>query len=229
MKFATRISSIRRRAWKQWRSCSADSACDVGDSLASSRAGGVDPLAAPLAAPRSPGAAPASRSRGRGGVRAARRRSPRPAARGRGRSARRRTARARGASGRARPPCAGARRGSPTNSRRARLNRTGSRACGQWPDALEGEQPPPVDPGERARRPRAARSRPRRRGSTSTGQRTRGAELAASVPRQSPASSGGDQRVGVGLERPADAVLDLLGRVRLGEHLVEEELERNPR
>ena len=33
-----------------------------------------------------------------------------------------------------------------------------------------------------------------------------------------------DQRLGVGLERPAHRVLDLSGRVRLGEHLAEEEL-----
>ena len=33
------------------------------------------------------------------------------------------------------------------------------------------------------------------------------------------------QRLGCGLQPPADSVLDLLGRVRLGEHLREEELQ----
>ena len=45
MKFATRISSIRRQAWKQCRSCSADSDSMCADSLARQRARGVDPLA----------------------------------------------------------------------------------------------------------------------------------------------------------------------------------------
>ena len=40
MKFATRISSIRRIAWKQCRSCSADSDSMCADSLASSALAG---------------------------------------------------------------------------------------------------------------------------------------------------------------------------------------------
>ena len=52
MKFATRISSIRRHAWKQCRSCSADSDSMCDDSFASSRAGRVDALALALQHPR---------------------------------------------------------------------------------------------------------------------------------------------------------------------------------
>src|SRR5262245_3471748 len=40
MKFASRISSIRRIAWKQWRSCSADSLSMCRDSFASSALAG---------------------------------------------------------------------------------------------------------------------------------------------------------------------------------------------
>ena len=48
MKFASRISSIRRIAWKQCRSCSADSLSMWPDSFAEVRAGRMDALAARL-------------------------------------------------------------------------------------------------------------------------------------------------------------------------------------
>ena len=48
MKFASRISSIRRIAWKQCRSCSADSLSMWCDSLARKALAGMDPLAARL-------------------------------------------------------------------------------------------------------------------------------------------------------------------------------------
>ena len=48
MKFASRISSIRRSAWKQCRSCPADSDCDVRGLARQLRARRVDALAARL-------------------------------------------------------------------------------------------------------------------------------------------------------------------------------------
>jgi len=39
------------------------------------------------------------------------------------------------------------------------------------------------------------------------------------------AVDGGDQHLGRGLEAPCHAVLDVLGRVRLGQHVAEEELD----
>ena len=48
MKFASRISSIRRIAWKACRSCSADSVSMWRDSLARCALAGMDPLAARL-------------------------------------------------------------------------------------------------------------------------------------------------------------------------------------
>ena len=60
---------------------------------------------------------------------------------------------------------------------------------------------------------------------TSTGQRTRAPELPASSGRPASAVGVAIERLGRRLEAPADAVLDRLGRVRLGEHLRDEELE----
>ena len=57
---------------------------------------------------------------------------------------------------------------------------------------------------------------------TSTGQRTRAASSRA-VSSSNRAALRRDQRLRRGLQTPADAVLDLLGRVRLGEDLREEE------
>ena len=61
---------------------------------------------------------------------------------------------------------------------------------------------------------------------TSTGHRTRPASSSAVASVEPGRELRRDQRLRRGLERPADAVLDLLGRVRLGEDLREEELER---
>ena len=46
MKFASRISSIRLIAWKQWRSCSADSALDVARLVRKAATGWMNVLAA---------------------------------------------------------------------------------------------------------------------------------------------------------------------------------------
>jgi class 3 adenylate cyclase len=64
MKFATRISSIRRQAWKQCRSCSADSDSMCPDSLARWTLAGWIRSPSGLEHASSPGPAPASRSRG---------------------------------------------------------------------------------------------------------------------------------------------------------------------
>ena len=88
MKLATRISSIRRIAWKQCRSCSPDSRLDVARLAGEVRAGRVDPLAARPRAPRHRVLGqPVDLELGVSG--GARRRSRRRAGRGRARSARR--------------------------------------------------------------------------------------------------------------------------------------------
>ena len=92
MKFAARISSMRRSAWKQWRSCSADSDSKCRGLAGEVGAGGMDPLAFGLEhdGSRDPGRATRSPDRCAGG--AAPGRSPGRAGHGRARSARRRRA-----------------------------------------------------------------------------------------------------------------------------------------
>ncbi len=101
MKFAQRISSIRRIAWNAWRSCSPASRSMCAASLASSALAGWMRLAARCAARSSPAPGRATRSRGPAPGVAARRRSRRRARRDRGRSATRRTALAWGGRARA--------------------------------------------------------------------------------------------------------------------------------
>ena len=114
-----------------------------------------------------------------------------------------------------------------TKSRSSRLTLTGSRACGQWPDALERR---------RARRRSARRARRRDAcgriaSSVAVDHEHRAAHALARARARSSAlaSLGAELRRRSAsrrrLEPPADAVLDLLGRVRLGEDLREEELE----
>ena len=52
------------------------------------------------------------------------------------------------------------------------------------------------------------------------------AQLARAAPRIRPGTSAAISVSAIGVEAPGDAVLDLLGRVRLGEHLREEELDK---
>ena len=230
MKFATRISSIRRIAWKRAGRARRTRARCAPTRWPASALAGWTRSPSRLAAPRSPGAARASRSRGRGAaarsssaIARSRRAWPSPI----GEETIQRPLRRRAA---ARPRRAARRAAArSTNSRSSRLTCTGSRAVRHVAGALERDE----------LRRRSARPAPRRRacgriavvgrrGSTSTGQRDRAQQRRANVlarracraPRVVSA-----QRLGVGLEPPADAVLDLLGRVRLGEHLAEEELE----
>ena len=219
MKLATRISSIRRQAWKQCRSCSADSDSMWRDSLASCAARRVHPLAGGLEhrghrVLREPVDLQVGMQRG-----AARARSRCRAGRGRARSARRGRARA----------C-------------ARLRpRVQLRAAAAGRDELAQQ---PVDPhrvarvravaGALERDERAAghlgelladheRAGPRR--SVAVDHQHRAADPRGTVARTPRASCssrpsyGERERLRRRVEPPADAVLDLLGRVRLGEHL----------
>ena len=176
-------------------------------------------------APASPGAGPASRSAGRGGGRAARRRSRRRAGRGRARSARRRTAR--DGAGRERAPASGAPapagRGTSANPATSRLNRTGSRSDIPCPAPGTVTSVPAVSSATRTPLGRhdlvAVAVHHQHRARHGPAHRLR---LGRAEP-----GPGGRRRVegrGVGLQRPADPVLPLLGRVRLGEHPREERL-----
>ena len=210
---------------------------DVADSLASSATpdGCVSPRVLQHRGDRDAG--PASRSPGRDAAGAARRRWPRRGGRGRGRSARRRTARAsradaaprvqrRGAAG---PARAGARS---TNSRISRLTLHRVAGVRAVPRAGQLDQ---LGPPLRARGQRSAGARPddgvvgavddEHRAPHAGEQRSRcRARVADRRPRRR-----GDQRLRGRSRRPQPMrVLDLLGRVRLGEHLREEELARSP-
>ena len=110
-------------------------------------------------------------------------------------------------------------------SRSSRFTRTGSRACGRCPEPSSATNSPPVSFAIRSPVDtiRTASSVP---WITSTGHVIRlhrranssgSFELAAQVRER--------ERLARRLEAPADAVLDLLRRVRLGEGLREEELE----
>ena len=114
-----------------------------------------------------------------------------------------------------------------TKSRSSRLTFTGSRAVGQVPGALEGDQL--AAGGLRPARPPAACGRTtvavavdhERRAAHPLARFGAGVSLA----RHAEPARGVGERLRRRLERPADAVLDLLGRVRLVEALGEEELE----
>ena len=115
--------------------------------------------------------------------------------------------------------------GGAMNSRRSRLTLTGSRTCGPWPEPSSMTSSPPVASASAMPRPGPviASSVP---WITSTGQRTRPASSRCRVGVERLARAcRRDQRLGRRLEPPADAVLDRLRRVRLREHLREEELE----
>ena len=106
-----------------------------------------------------------------------------------------------------------------------RLRATGSRACGPWPPPSIVTSCPPVSSASSTLWlwGRMASSSP---WMTRTGHRTRAHaarnDVGVAGP-QTPLRVG--ERVGLDLEPPSDAVLDLLRRVRLGEHAIEEELE----
>ena len=102
---------------------------------------------------------------------------------------------------------------------------TGSRAWGRWPDPSRTVSAPFASSASRApeAQGRTASSLP---WMTSTGQLDAREQLAHALLVLEPGCElGRDERLGVGLEAPADAVLALLGGVRLGEALREEELE----
>ena len=113
--------------------------------------------------------------------------------------------------------------GGAMNSRRRRLTLTGSRTCGPCPEPSSSTSSPPVS---------SARAIPRLRPEILSSvaldhehrqRRRRQRSRAASSSSISDLRC--DQCLGRRLEPPADAVLDGLGRVRLREHLREEELE----
>ena len=113
-----------------------------------------------------------------------------------------------------------------TNSRISRFARTGSRRVGACPPPRMRHQLAAGPLGPAPPRSRTARSRPRRRarpgpGSAPAGRSPRRPRRSARPMR----GRGEQQRLGVGLQPPADAVLPLLGRVRLGEDLGHEELD----
>ncbi len=230
MKFAQRISSIRRSAWKACSSCSPASRSMCAASLASSALAGMDRLAARLEHRRHRRLGEPLDLEARAPRGAARRRWRRRARRGRGRSARRRTARASCAPGSA--STVGLRGGRAATrdrrrSRSSRLNATGSRACGPWPAPSNRTSSPPVSSASAHAAVVAddvvVRRRARRApGSAPAGRAASTSSLSAKPMENGwPATSTSARRV----ERPGDAVLDLLGRVRLREDLAEEELE----
>ena len=111
-----------------------------------------------------------------------------------------------------------------TKSRSSRLTLTGSRTWGPCPEPSSRTSSPPVASASPIPRPGPviASSVP---WITSTGQRTRPLSVALGPGVERLALVRRDQHLGCRLEPPADAVLDRLRRVRLGEHLREEELE----
>ncbi len=197
---------------------------DVAGLVREQGAGGVDALALRLEHPRDRMLGePVDLEVGMRGS-AAPSRSPRRGGRARARSASRRTARAGGGRGRA-SRRARAASGNRTKSRSSTLTLTGSRACGQWPAPSSVTSSPPVTCasaaplGMWADQVAIAVDHEHRALHALAGL----AELLepAEVERRHRVG----ERRGVGLERPADAVLDLLRRVRLVEDPGEEELE----
>ena len=173
-------------------------------------------------APSSPDAGRASRSRGRDAACAARRRSrasrcawPSPIGE-ETKSARLRrdlprTQRRAGAGG-------------ATKSRSSRLTLTGSRTCGPCPDPSSRTSSPPVSSARAIPRPGPVIA-----SSAPWIDEHRAADAATQVARrvliEHLPELCRDERLSRRLEPPADAVLDRLRRVRLREHLREEELE----
>ena len=110
------------------------------------------------------------------------------------------------------------------NPATSRVNRTGSRSGMPVPRAGHGDEVPPVRSATRTPASHGTISS-RSPCTTSTGHAT--ARHTASASARAEPGPGGRRRVegrGVGLQRPADPVLPLLGRVRLGEHPREERL-----
>ncbi len=222
MKLASRISSIRRIAWKQCRSCSADSLSMWRDSFAR------NPLAGWIRSPRASSTAVtgcwASQSISRSGwslrsssaIAASRCAWPSPIG-DEMKSAR-------------------LRRDLPRTQRRGGGGR-GDEVAQEQVDldrvAGVGEMARPLEDDELAarelREPRAGSARPHgvvasvddEHRALDPGEKLPHALLVLEPGRQ----LSGDERLGVGLETPADAVLARLRRVRLGEALREEELE----
>ena len=134
------------------------------------------------------------------------------------------SARLRRAAARASSAEVGVRRRS-MKSRSSRLTFTGSRACGQWPEP--SRRAPACRPVSSASAAPESWGRigvvgPVDDQHRATTRRTAQTDVASSaaVRRAGVAT----QCLGIGLQRPADRILALLGRVRLGEHLREEEL-----
>ena len=242
MKLATRISSILRMAWKACRSCSADSVSMWADSLASQALAGW--MRSPSASRTRVTGSWASQSISRPGtcrrssraMATSRRAWPSPIGedRYRARLGRRRArVQVRVAGAAPRPvsapsaPSDPAGPSTPANSATSVFTLTGSRRLGGVPGAVEQDEPAPElagqgrpDPGRDLgvlgpvdHQHRAADPRAERR------------HLGRVDDLGLPAAEPGQDRLHVGVQRPADAVLDLLGRVGLGEALGEEELE----
>ena len=219
MKFATRISSIRRQAWKQCRSCSADSDSMCADSLARYAARGVDALALGLEHARDRVL--------REPVDVEVRVQPAQLLGDRDVAARVAEADRGGDEQRAAAPASDAAPAAvpPANSYSSRLTSTGLRACGPWPEPAIVTRRPPVASASAA--PWACgRIRSSSPWITSTGHCTRADRVLERLePAQGQRRHRVRERLRVGLQRPAHAVLDLLGRVRVVEHLGEEELQ----
>ena len=226
MKLLTSTSSIRRTAWNACRSCSPDSDSKCPDSFASRREAGC--TTSPRCSRNSATGDWVSHWTSRSGspLRASRRRWPGRGGRDRARWARRGRAPADDASCRHLAGRAGA--GAPvtrsTKPLMARLTVIGSRAIGRWPEPSSSSSSPPVHSASCWARPSGWQrsSVPR---ITSTGwvdraqQRLRVRHVLG-VPGAVP-----DRELhlpGRGAGPPED-VLQLLGRVRLAQHLVEEE------
>ena len=110
------------------------------------------------------------------------------------------------------------------NSRARRLNATGSRACGAWPPpSIRTKSPPPMLGKRLAAAVVGDLIRSHR------GRRAAGSAAAPRAPAPPRARASGalgrHQCLRSRFERPSDAVLDLLGRVRLAEDAREEELD----
>ena len=228
MKFAQKISSRRRSIWNACSSCSPASRVDVRGLRRELGARGMDRLAARLEQRRHRAAAPASGPRGRGRCRrssraiaTSRHAWPRPIGE---ETSSARCGRAAGAH-----PVRGARRGrleapgelvdQPVDEHRVARHRDVARR------RRAGRARPPVS---------SASATPRSNGwqlsrspwTTSTGQRTR--RQIASTSSFVVATGSAvvhQQHVDPAVEPVGDGVLDLLRRVRLREHLAEEELE----
>ena len=227
MKFAQKISSRRRSIWNAWSACSPASPSTPAASGARSALAGW--TSSPHASSRVVTGGCASQWTSRPGTS---RRSSRAIATSRQAwpspigdetsSARRGRAPAEPP---AAPAAARAARSGAANSWISRLTSTGWRALGMWPAPTMRTCSAPVS---------SAKARPRSNGwqlsrspwTTSTGQRTR-AQISSTSSRF--AATGSASSITRSSDRTVepvrDGVLDLLRRMRLGEHLAEEELE----